>query len=70
MSWMKSVFSSMASEVGWDDETNEVIVVWPNGKTSAYGPATEDVAVSVANAPSVGQAINSELKGQYGHRYR
>ena len=69
MSWMKSVFSSMASEVGYDDDTGEVVVRWNSGKELGY-KAPEDVATECANAASVGQYINSELKPNYPHRYR
>jgi hypothetical protein len=71
MSWMKSVYSSMVSEVGWDDQTNEILIKWAgSGKTSGYGPATEDVADECSRAPSVGQFVISEIKPNYGHRYR
>lgn len=71
MSWMRSVFSSMVSEVGWDDGTNEILIKWAgSGKTSAYGPATEDVADEASRAPSVGQFVISEIKPNYQHRYR
>jgi len=71
MSWMKSVYSSMVSEIGYDDETGEMLVRWANsGKTSAYAGVSEDVAFEAAQAASVGQYINSEIKGQYGHRYK
>lgn len=70
MSWMKSVYSSMASEIGYDPDTKEMIVRWNNGKTSAYKDVPEDVAQECANAPSVGQYLNSEIKPNYSHRYR
>lgn len=71
MSWMKSVYSSNATEVGWDENTEELLVVWKkSGKTSAYSGVPEDVALACANAPSVGQFINTEVKPFYGHRYR
>ena len=71
MSWMKSVFSSMVSEVGYDDEAGEMLVVWAKGgRTSAYAGVPEDVALEVAHAASVGQYINSEIKPNYSHRYK
>lgn len=71
MGWMRPVFSSMASEIGYDDKTKEVLVKWAgSGKVSGYGPAEEDVADECSRAPSVGQFINSELKPNYNHRYR
>jgi hypothetical protein len=70
MSWSKSVFSSVATDIGFDDETGELLVTWKNGRVSAYQGVPEDVAVQCSNAPSVGQFLNSEIKNVYGHRYR
>jgi KTSC domain len=73
MSWMKSVFSSMVSEVGYDDETQELLVKWARGsKMSAYSGSgmSEDVASECANAASVGEYLNSEIKPNYSPRYR
>ena len=69
MSWNQSVFSSNVDSVGSDDNTNEMTVAWRSGKVSAYAGVSEELALQVANAPSVGQAINSMIKNQYGHRY-
>jgi hypothetical protein len=70
MSWSKSVFSSVATDIGFDDETGELLVTWKNGRVSAYQGVPEDVAVQCSNAPSVGQFLNSEIKNVYAHRYR
>lgn len=70
MSWMKSVFSEMVSEVGWDEDTGDLIVVWKkSAKRSAYSNVPEDVALQLSQAPSVGQMINMDIKPFYGHRY-
>jgi hypothetical protein len=72
MSWMKSVFSSSVSEVGYDPDTGELLVRWNNGRTSAYAGVSEDEANSLAEGKiaSVGQYLNSEIKPNYSHRYR
>lgn len=71
MSWLRPVYSEMASEIGYDDQTNELIVKWASsGKTSAYKGVSEDMALQCANAASVGQFLNSEIKPNYPHRYR
>lgn len=70
MSWNQSVFSSNVESVGYDTNTNEMTVTWKSGKVSAYSGVPEEVALQVANAPSVGSMINSEIKGTYDHRYR
>lgn len=68
--WEQSVFSSMVSTIGYDPETKELLVTWKkNGRTSAYAGVDEGTAVALANAPSVGQMILSEIKGFYDHRY-
>lgn len=71
MSWSQSVFSSVVSEVGFDSDTGELLITWSkSGKVSAYQGVPEDVALRVANAPSVGTMLNSEIKPYYGHSYR
>ncbi len=66
MGWMKPVFSSMVSEVGWDSETEELLVKFAkNGKTAAYKGADEGLAIQLSNAPSVGQMFLSEVKPFY-----
>jgi hypothetical protein len=69
MAWERSVFSSMVESIGYDDTTQEMTVTWKNGRRSAYSGVPEDEALDIANAPSVGQAINQRIKNQYGHRY-
>ena len=69
MSWQTSVFSSNVSEIGYDDETGEMTVLWNSGKTSGY-VCPEDVALAASKAPSVGQFLNTEIKPFYPHRYR
>jgi len=71
MSWSRSVFSSNVSEVGYDSETQELLITWlKSGKTSAYAGVPEDVAEACSRAPSVGQFVNAEVKPFYSHRYR
>lgn len=68
-SWSQNVFSSNVSSVGYDGETGELIVRWKSGKKSAYAGVPENVAVQLANAPSVGTMLNQEIKNVYPHRY-
>ena len=70
MAWMKSVYSDGVSEVGYDDETGEMLVRWKkSGKVSAY-KVTEDVATEASMAASVMDYINTQVKPSAGHRYR
>lgn len=70
MSWEKPVYSTMVSAVGYDDENEELIITWAkSGKRSAYKGVSEDKAIELSNAPSVGQMVNMEIKNQYPHRY-
>jgi hypothetical protein len=69
MSWSKSVYSSMVSEVGYDDETQELLVTWVNGRRSIYAGVPEGLADQLSRAPSVGSMINSDIKGSFPHRY-
>ena len=68
MSWSRSVFSDMVSEVGWDDEANELIVTFKNGVTWAYSGADEAFADQLARAASVGRMFNAEVKNQLAGR--
>ena len=71
MSWSQFVLSSVVSEVGYDSDTGELLVTWSkSGKVSAYQGVPEDVAQRLANAPSVGQMINDEIKPYFSHSYR
>lgn len=71
--WSRDVFSSMVSSVGWEGDdalAGTLTVKWAKGgKTSAYFGVPEDVAIQLSKAPSVGNMINSDVKGQYAHSY-
>jgi hypothetical protein len=68
--WMKPVLSSMVSEVGYDTETEELLVKFAkSGKTAAYKGASEGLAMELSNAPSVGSMFLSEIKPRY-HDWR
>lgn len=66
--WDQDVFSSMVSSVGYDDEAGVMFVTFNTGKTYAYQGVPEDVARDTANAASVGEYINAEIKGRYSYR--
>jgi hypothetical protein len=60
---MKPVFSEMVSEVGWDDETQELKVRFKkNGKTAAYKGFDEGMADRLSKAASVGGMFLSDIK--------
>lgn len=64
------MLSSMVSEVAYDSDAGELIITWAKtGRRSAYKDVPEETAESLANAPSVGQFLNSEIKPFYSHRY-
>ena len=66
MAWMKPVFSSMISEVGWDDETQELLVKFSKGgKTAAYKGADEGLALELSKAPSVGSMFLEQVRPFY-----
>jgi KTSC domain len=63
MPWMKSVLSDMVDEVGWNEETEEVLVKFKkNGKTAAYKGFDEGTADVLSRAASVGSMFLSEIK--------
>ena len=62
-SWTKPVFSSLLSEVGWDDENQELTVTFTkNGKTAAYKGFDEGKAAELSNAASAWQMFLGEIK--------
>lgn len=67
--WNKPVFSSNASEIGYEEEGNKLIVVWTKGRRSAYSGVPEELALQCANAPSVGSFLNTEIKPYFAHEY-
>lgn len=69
MSWSQPVFSSMVQSVGYDSDARTLLVTWKSGRVSAYEGVSEETAQQLANAPSVGTMINSEIKHVYPHRY-
>jgi hypothetical protein len=63
MSWSKPVFSSLLSEVGWDEDNQELVVTFAkNGKTAAYKGFDEGKAVQLSNAASAGSMFLGEIK--------
>ena len=66
--WSQSVFSSMVQSIAYDSDSSTMIVTFNSGKSYAYAGVTEDVAADTANAASVGEFINSEIKGRYQYR--
>jgi KTSC domain len=59
----------MVSDIGYSD-AGELLVTWAkSGKTSAYSGVPEGLADEISRSPSVGESINSQVKGVYAHRY-
>ena len=69
MSWSRPVFSSNVQEIGWNEDTGEMTVLWNSGKRSAYAGVPEELALQASKAASVGSFLNDEIKGQFAHRY-
>jgi KTSC domain len=68
MSWSRDVFSSMIQAVGWDDDSNELIVEFKNGVAWGYSGADEAFADQLSKAASVGGMFNTEVKNQLAGR--
>lgn len=68
---MKSVSSSSVWQIGYDSETSDLHVKFipdvknPGGRLVVYHGVPQDVAQDVMDAPSVGSALNSSIKGTY-----
>ena len=69
VSWT-GVYSSNVNRVGYDDESQTLLVEWAKGgRMSSYQGVPADVAGDAAKAWSVGNFINQEVKGRYAHKY-
>jgi len=66
----REVYSSNVDKVGWDSETEELLVQWTTGKTSAYAGVDQQQMENIAQSWSVGSAIASQIKPFHSHRYR
>jgi len=67
-SWSQDVFSTMASSISYDSDSGTMIVTYNTGRSYAYANVPEDVATEAANASSVGDYINENIKGRYSFR--
>lgn len=68
-SWSVAVYSSNVSTIGYDADSEELLVTWNSGKRSAYANVPEALALELSKAPSVGQMLNQQIKPYYSHRY-
>jgi len=68
---MRKVISSHVLEIGYDPENSQLIVRFaptmknPAGAMVAYSGVDPDTAESVMSAPSIGQALHNNIRGQY-----
>ena len=67
-SFSQDVFSSMTSSISYDADSQTMIITYNSGKSYAYAGVPEDVARDAANAASVGEYINENIKGRYSFR--
>ena len=66
----KQVLSSNVAEVGYDSETQDLLIRWSkDGKTSAYAGVPPELAEQCSKAWSVGTFLNDEIKNNFPHRY-
>lgn len=69
ITWSQTVYSSNVSEVGYDAESKELYVTWLKGRRSVYSGVPEELAQQLANAPSVGSMMRTDIIPYYSHRY-
>lgn len=65
----REVFSGNVSKLGYDTESNTLLVAWVKGRISGYRNVPEDMFEDLCKAPSVGSAVNDTIKGKYDHFY-
>ena len=67
---MRQVFSSRVDQIGYDDEKQQLHVIWKDsGKESIYSGVDPVKADTVMNSWSVGKALNELVIGNHGHGY-
>ena len=69
---LHSVYSSHISDIGYDEETRELHVVYSNtGKRIVYVDVPPEIASKVLpqNAPSIGEAMHAHIRGRFSFRY-
>ena len=60
--WFQDTYSSNIRSVGYDSDAKEMLVTFRKGGTYAYPNVTEEKALQLANAPSVGSMFHAEFK--------
>lgn len=65
---MRSVYSSHVGAIGYDPLTQELHVAWKNGGTTVYAGVPADLAMEVAAAPSIGEALHLGVRGKFEHK--
>lgn len=66
---LKPVQSSNVAAIGYDAAKQEFYCEWHNGKISVYQSVPQLTASDIENAPSIGKAVHSHLRGKFAHHY-
>ena len=61
---MRPVFSSHIDSIGYDEEAGELHVAFQTGRTAVYSEVPPNVARDILTAPSIGQALHRQIRGQ------
>jgi len=62
---MRNVFSSHVDQIGYDEEAGELHVTFSRtGKTAVYANVSAKEARAVLEAPSIGEAMWRQIRGQ------
>ncbi len=71
---MQKVLSSFVISIGYDDAAQELHVRYaptvknPAGDLVVYGQVEPETANDIMSAPSIGQALHSDIRGKYPHK--
>ena len=68
MAETKPVVSSLLSEVGYDEDAEELTVVFKNGKRYVYEAVPPDTYDDLIAAPSLGKFFARNVKSKYDFR--
>jgi hypothetical protein len=58
----------MVQSIAYDSDTQKMIIQFNRGPPYEYSGVPEDVATDAANAASVGEYVNENIKGRFSYR--
>lgn len=68
MLYEKETNSSCFSKIAYNDETNELVLTFANGRTYAYEGVGKTIFENICKAKSPGSTFNREVRGLFSYK--